>query len=186
VSAAGTTGTVSLTVERQKMSEWCWAAVSVSVDRLFRPSSTHTQCEIAGATLKAQCCAGNLPAPSAQCNAPHELHPVLGTLHLLAAEPIVKPVAFADVQKQIDAGHPICVLIKWLDKDGKPGDRGHFIAISGYRVTPSQKQFVSIADPFFGDSEIDYTQFASPQGGYRDGRGVWFASFLVNNEAAGH
>ena len=67
---------------------------------------------------------------------------------------------------------------KIISEHGRPGlDVPH---------AGSRKQFVSIADPFFGDSEIDYTQFASPQGGYRDGRGVWFASFLVNNEAAGH
>ena len=50
--SGSTTGTVSLTIQRQEMSEWCWAAVSVSVDRFFRPDSTHTQCEIAGAALK--------------------------------------------------------------------------------------------------------------------------------------
>jgi hypothetical protein len=171
-------------MEQQMMSEWCWAAVSVSVDRFFRPDSTHTQCEIAGAALDLQCCADGAAAPPAQCNAPHELNPVLGRLHLLAADPLLKPLAFADVQKQIDAGNPICVLIKWLDKQGKVGDRGHFIAISGYRVTPLGKQFVSITDPFYGSSDIDYTQFSSPTGGYRDGHGVWFASFLVDNAAA--
>ena len=184
MSASANTRTVSLKVEHQKMSEWCWAAVSVSVDRFFRPASTHTQCDIAGATLKVECCANGTTAPPAQCNTPEALHPVLGRLHLLAADPIVKPLTFAAVQKQIDAGNPVCVLIKWLDKQGKVGDRGHFIAIIGYRVTPSQKQFVSITDPFYGASEIDYTQFSSPQGGYRDGHGVWFASFLVDNEAA--
>ena len=175
-----TTGTVPLTVERQKQSEWCWAAVSVSINRLFRPTAEHTQCELAGSALRLECCAGGVPAP---CNTPHEIHPVLGRLHLLAADPILDPLTFTAVQKEIDAGRPICVLIKWLEADGKPGDRGHFIAINGYRVTPAQKQFVSITDPHYGHSEIDYSQFRSPKGGYRDGRGVWFASFLVKNEA---
>jgi len=181
-SAAKTTNrAVALAVEHQKMSEWCWAAVSVSVNRLFRPESTHTQCEIAGTTLGHACCAGSAPAA---CNSPHELHPVLGTLHLLAQDPIVRPIPFDHVQKEIDAGHPVCILIRWLNSDGTQNGRGHFITIRGYRVTPAQNQFVSIADPLYGSSEIAYAEFANPKGGYRDGNGLWFATFLVANEAA--
>ncbi len=180
----GTTArSTPLTVQKQEATEWCWAAVSVSVNRMFRPDSTHTQCELAGGVLRRQCCSGGKLAHSDPCNAPHELHPVLGRLHLLADQPIVKPLTFARLQKEIDGGRPVCVLIKWLDQDGQPGNRGHFIAISGYRVTPSKKQFVAIGDPFYGPSEIEYASFSSKQGGYRDGRGVWFASFLVRNQS---
>ena len=176
--------TIPLTVQKQERTEWCWAAVTVSVNRVFRPDSSHTQCEVAGHALGRKCCSDGKGRASDPCNVPHELHPVLGHLHLLAADPIVKALTFDQVKTEIDGGRPVCVLIKWLDKDGKRTDRGHFIAIAGYRVTPAQKQFVSIGDPFFGPSEIDYASFSNPQGGYRDGRGVWFASFLVANEAA--
>ena len=175
---------VSLHMQRQKMPEWCWAAVSVSVDLFFRPNSSHTQCELAGSALNLQCCDGGRPAESVQCNAPHALAAVLGRLHLLAGDPLQKTLTFDQVRKEIDAGRPICVLIKWLDKNGQPGPRGHFIVIDGYRVTPAQKQFVSIADPLYGSSEMDYSQFASGHGGYHDGQGVWFATFFVQNEAA--
>jgi hypothetical protein len=47
VNPSTTTRALSLTVQRQEKSEWCWAAVSASVDRFFRPDSAHTQCEIA-------------------------------------------------------------------------------------------------------------------------------------------
>ena len=175
------TATVALDVEHQNMSEWCWAAVSVSVNRLFRPQSTHTQCEIAGMAMGQECCGGSA---AAACNSPHELHRVLGTLHLLAHDPIVEPVPFGRIQKEIDAGRPICVLIRWLDSDGKQNGRGHFITVRGYRLTPGQKQFVSIGDPLYGSSEVAYAEFANPKGGYRDGNGLWFATFLVANEAA--
>jgi len=183
VSAAATVTTVSVTIEKQQRTEWCWAAVSVSVNAFFRPGASHTQCDLAGAILKLPCCAGQQPSQSAACNVPHDIHTVLGRLHLLAADPIVKPLSFAEVQDEIDHGRPVCVLIKWLGSNGQPGDRGHFIAIDGYRITPAQKQFVSIGDPCYGPSEVDYEQFSSPQGGYRDGRGVWFASFRVANMA---
>lgn len=174
---------LSLKVQRQEKSEWCWAAVSASVDRFFRPDSAHTQCDIAGSALNLKCCNGARPAQSDSCNQPHPLHPVLGRFHLLAADPIVKPLAFDRVRTEIDAGRPVCVLIKWLDNQGQLTDRGHFVALNGYRVTPAQKQFISITDPMYGPSEIAFEQFISNKGGYRDGRGVWFASFLVANEA---
>ena len=183
MSTGSTIRTIPLTVQKQENTEWCWAAVTVSINLVFRPLSTHTQCEVAGQILGRQCCPGGKSAASGPCNVPHELHPVLGHFHLLAADPIVKPLTFNHVKREIDGGRPVCVLIKWLDKHGERTNRGHFIAIAGYRVTPSQKEFVSIGDPFYGPSEISYTSFSNPRGGYRDGRGVWFASFLVANEA---
>jgi hypothetical protein len=182
VTPGASADAVSLAMQHQQKSEWCWAAVSVSVDHFFRPDSAHTQCDIAGLVLELPCCDPSTPVQARQCNMPHDLHTVLGRLHLLAAEPVLKPLSFPAIQKAVDAGHPVCILIKWLDNDGQPS-RGHFIAIDGYHVTPDQKQFLSIADPFFGPSEINYTMFCDPKGGYRDGRGVWFASFLVENAA---
>ncbi len=181
MSPGTTARALALTVQHQKMSEWCWAAVSVSVNRFFRPDSAHTQCELAGAELKLPCC-DDPPTQAEKCNTSHTLHTVLGTLHLLDGEPLLTTPDFDRVQQEIDAGHPICLLIRWLDKQGKVTDQGHFIAIHGYRVTPLAK-FVSIGDPFFGASEIDFTQLSSPKGGYRDGRGVWVASFFLQNEA---
>ncbi|HXS98815.1 MAG TPA: papain-like cysteine protease family protein [Candidatus Limnocylindrales bacterium] len=170
---------LTLRVERQMMSEWCWAAVSVSVDRFFRPDSTHTQCEIAGLVLKKICCPGQLNVQTDACNVPGFLGSVFGKLHLLEGDPGDKPLPFADIQKEIDGGRPVCVLIKWLESDGKPGTRGHFIVIQGYTVTPAQKQFVSIGDPLYGSSSLEYGQFADPKGGYRDGRGVWSFTYLT-------
>jgi len=178
------TGAVPLKVQRQKKSEWCWAAVSVSIDRFFRPDSTHTQCDIVSGAIKLPCCEESPRGQPDPCNTPHALHPVLGRFHLLAADPIVKPLTFNQVRTEIDAGRPVCVLIKWLDNQAQLTNRGHFIALNGYRVTPAQKLFVSVTDPMYGSSEIDFEHFASKKGGYRDGRGVWFASFLVGNQAA--
>jgi len=184
VTAAATTRGLSLAVPRQEKSEWCWAAVSMGVDLFFRPDSTHNQCEIASSALNLQCCNGAQPASVDDCNKPHALHPVLGRYHLLAADPIVKPLEFDRVRGEIDAARPVCVLIKWLNNQGQVTDGGHFIAINGYRVTPAQKQFVSITDPMYGSSEIVFEEFISSKGGYRDGRGVWFASFLVGDGKA--
>lgn len=172
-------------MQRQQRTEWCWAAVSVSVNAFFRPDATHSQCRIAGSALRLKCCSRqDQPSRVANCNVPHTLHTVLGRLHLLAAVPILEPLSFLRVKREIDANRPICVLIKWLATDGTVGDRGHFIAIDGYRITPRRTRYLLISDPMFGPSEMEYTEFSRRSGGYRDGSGVWFASFLVANMVA--
>jgi hypothetical protein len=173
-------GALPVVVERQKRTEWCWAAVSVSVNRFFRPAATHTQCELAASVLRRECCD---PKEGRECNHPHTLHTVLASLHLLAGGPVRKPSTFEDIRKAIDAGHPICVLIRWLNDAGEFSGRAHFVVIHGYRVTPGGMQFVEIADPFYGPSSMAYGEFASPHGGYRDGHGVWYATFNLENKA---
>ena len=181
--SSSTTVTVPLTVQKQENSEWCWAAVTVSVDLFFRPTSTHTQCDVAGGVLRRVCCSGGKLSKSDPCNVPHALHTVLGRFHLLADDPIRKPLTFLQVKREIDAGRPVCVLVKWRNNDGSVSDRGHFIAIKGYRVATDGKQFLSITDPFYRPSEINYEDFSSKDAGYRNGRGVWFATFLVDDKA---
>jgi hypothetical protein len=156
----------------------------MGVDNSFRPDSSHNQCEIASSALNLECCKGTKQSSSKTCNTRHALHPVLGHYHLLAADPIVKPLDFERVRIEIDAGRPVCVLIKWLNDQGQVTDNGHFIALNGYRVTPAQKGFVSITDPMYDSSEIAFEQFTSGKGGYRDGRGVWYPSFLVAKKAS--
>jgi len=52
-------------MQTQEMAEWCWAAVSVSVDKFFNPASSRTQCTVAEDVLTRSCCGGE-----AACNEP--------------------------------------------------------------------------------------------------------------------
>ncbi|MCX6591372.1 MAG: hypothetical protein NTZ56_07600 [Acidobacteria bacterium] len=178
----GTTKDTSLPfkVEPQKNTEWCWAAVTVSVDRFFRPTSKKSQCQIVGKALNKSCCGSGQPVPpDSPCNLQGLLHEELKKLGLLARDPLLEPATFPIVQREVDAGRPLCVLIKWRDKKGVVTNRGHFITISGYSLTPSGKAFVTIDDPLFGVSSVDYAGLADPDFGYHDGTGKWFATFLV-------
>ena len=126
--------------------------------------------------LKRECCD---PASSTECNTAQPLHPVLDSFGLLkAGDPIPRQLTFDEVQQEIDAGRPFCLLIKWLN-NGQIGPAGHYIAINGYRVTPANKQFVSISDPLFSDSEYDFGEFTSRRGGYHDGQGVWTMTYRL-------
>lgn len=182
--AGATTKTVVLKVPRQQNTEWCWAAVTTGVDHFFRVDSTHTQCDVAASVLNLKCCDDGKPSSLDACNVPHTLHTVLGRFHLLAGDAISTSLPFDRIRSEIDKGRPVCILVRWLDNQGELTARGHFLAINGYRLTAAQKQFVSLTDPIYGASEIAFDELSNSKGGYRDGRAVWSASFLVANEAA--
>jgi hypothetical protein len=151
-------------MQPQQESNWCWAAVSVSVERYFVPQSTLTQCQVAGKLLgHNDCCLG-----SAACNQPAFLEDALAD----AGRPAVikPPLAFADVRQQIDAGKPVCARIAW---DG--GTRGHFVVICGYQQLPTGEQLVEVADPFYAGSKVDFNEFATSY----QGSGQWTDAYLV-------
>src|ERR1039457_6807334 len=109
---SGVRGTVTITIEKQVKNEWCWAAVSASVHKFFQ-GIYQTQCQIAAAMLKRECCD---PASSTECNTAQPLHPVLDSFGLLkAGDPIPRQLTFDEVPQEIDAGRPFCLLIKWLN-----------------------------------------------------------------------
>src|ERR1700682_5031054 len=63
-------------MQPQQESEWCWAAVSSSVERYFSPTSHQTQCMIARGVLGiAGCCGDATP-----CNQPARLQDALTLL----------------------------------------------------------------------------------------------------------
>ena len=154
--------------------------MTASVDHFFRPTSKRSQCQIVGKALNKPCCGAGLPIrPDSPCNVQGLPHEELKKLGLWARDPLLEPAAFPLVRREVDAGRPLCVLIKWRDKRGVVTNRGHFIAIRGYSVTPAGKEFVTIDDPLFGVSTIDHAGLADPDFGYHDGTGKWFATFLV-------
>ena len=180
-------------VVSQEHSNWCWAAVAASIDTFLDNRSTATQRYIAGAACRSEkgqpmrckedgkACEGKALAT---CDRTYFLHTVLAELGWLRGEPIRKPLSFEELAGEIDAGRPVAALIKWKENDGKPGNSGHFITFKGYIVTNAGVRYVSVDDPLFEDTDVPYDVLSDPQHGYRDGRGVWFASFLVNEKRA--
>jgi hypothetical protein len=170
-------------LRKQQAEEWCWAAVSQAVARHFDPKMDLHQCQIVGSDFKKRCC-GDAFAPNrgSSCNRPGYLHKVLERLGLLAKEPILAPVDFPRIQREIEAGRPVCLLVRW-----RGSQRGHFIVIAGYSISNSQRPVVHILDPLSpqSPSSMPYDILASQEegGGYQDGQGVWFASFLVKPNA---
>ena len=159
-------------IEPQQETDWCWAAVTDSVEQYFDSKSTLTQCEIANRMLGRDCC--NDPD---SCNLAFKLQDVLRPLGRLADSMVGYP-PFTDLKKELTANRPIAVRIGWF------GGGAHFVVICGYKVLPSGARILQIADPFYGNLvdgeyfgiwEIDYDLFPES---YQQG-GDWTATFFL-------
>jgi hypothetical protein len=150
---------LNFTMQHQRQTQWCWAAVTSSVAAFFR-NPLWTQCRVVNDGLgQAACCADGF---SAACNRPWYLDKSLGRTGNLGAYS-TGPLSLAQVRSELDAECPIGVRIGWA------GGGGHFVAVGGY----SDPQLVDVRDPWFGISVLDYTQFRT---GYQ-GNGRWTHSY---------
>lgn len=155
----------------QSEPNWCWAAVTVSVNGLFSSGSTLTQCAVAKSVLAAEseigrsvdCCAN-----PEKCNLPAYLQDGLNSTGNLAQ--IDRGILdFVGVTTELDAGRPVGVRIRW------PDGGGHFLLIDGYREFSSAPEQVHVADPYYGPAYILYSDLVN---NYQDG-GIWAETFLV-------
>ena len=157
-------------MKKQIEDQWCWAAVSMSVDHYFSPSSTLSQCLIAREVLRPRACCADPDA----CNTPARLRDALQAIRR-PFEVRRGPLSFDEVRTQIDAQLPVCVRIGW-SRGG-----GHFVVISGYHVSPSGAKFVKVEDPLFPSSIVPYDVlvFSYQNAQDRAGGGQWTTTFLL-------
>ncbi|SOD03873.1 Papain-like cysteine protease AvrRpt2 [bacterium JGI 053] len=158
-------------MEQQLHSRWCWAAVAVSVARFYDAGTSWTQCRLADMELgRSDCCGAGGKGP---CNVAGFLHTSLARVGHLdywtgAA------ASFATVRVEVDQGNPFCARIAW-NQGG-----AHFVAIFGYTEggVTADAGLVSVADPWYGNSDVAYTEFRER---YR-GSGTWTHSYICQRE----
>lgn len=155
-------------MQHQEANNWCWCAVSVSVDFFYNAASPWQQCLMAQiAPGAAGCCANPVPQP---CDQPWYLEKALQTVNRLKGQPINGTLSFPRIQTILAAGAPVCCRIVWYTGGA------HFVVISGCQQQGAQ-QTLSVEDPFFGSStQVDYNTFCT---GYHYGQGYWSDTYLV-------
>jgi hypothetical protein len=160
--------TMPFPIEQQHETDWCWDAVSVSLEHYFDPTSTLTQEQFAVKTLG---------VPLKEADQPFFLSTALTDLKLLNGDPLDGFLSFSDIQAQIDANLPVCVKIGWNEGGF------HYLIISGYGVSPAGDPQVHVSDPIFTDFNVttwDYAAFVfmySPS--YTNAEGAWVNTMLV-------
>lgn len=164
---------LSLTVEAQLQSNWCWAAVSKSLSIFYDQASTWTQCKIADAVLGRTDCCGSGAASPLRCNIPFYLDRALTTtsnfVALIAAPGGQRPVTFEDIKSEIAKGRAIATRVGWH------GGGGHFQAITGWTISASGDEYITVWDPIYLDTEILMAEFADK---YQAG-GRWTHAYLT-------
>ena len=150
-------------LETQEMGLWCWAAVALSVEKYFEPTSQQTQCGIATLVHHLNCCANKTA-----CNRKAELHVALqkvGHFHDIR----VGRLTFDQIKTSIDAGFPVCVRIGWWPQGG------HYVVITGAAIDDSGDQWVTVADPLYESGMWYYDEFSS----FYFGIGHWTHTYRV-------
>lgn len=161
------TNVLSMTMQPQLQTNWCWSAVGTSVG-LFFVTGAWTQCDTANGCLNLQgtdCCV--TPGP---CN-------VYGYLNLALTytksfnTSFAGTVSAADIQAQIDQGFPVCVRVAWT------GGGAHFLSITGYSYPNSDPTQVTIylEDSIYGNSTMLLADFPT---NYHGG-GTWTHTYLT-------
>lgn len=150
-------------LEKQRQTEWCWAAVGASV-RKHRGGSTLSQCQVAERVWPGYNCCSDPEG----CNSPATLEETLVAINHLR-EPIYDTVDPERIDDEIRSNRPVCCgLIK--------GGAGHFVVITGWYRSGSEV-YLNIQDPTYGSGEIAVA-FRKLLQGYRDA--VWADTYLVS------
>jgi hypothetical protein len=166
---------LTFSISQQECGEWCWAAVAVAVGVFYQDQHCpRRQCELVNQMLQlsndccTQCRCKTDPFDS--CNQPQNLAEVLGQYkHCRDDTSGIAEMKFAEVQKEIDDGHPIAVSITMDD----PAASGHSIVIYGY----TQDGKVHIADPMHTDTNITVAFDDLLAGAGSESHGKWQAAF---------
>lgn len=169
---------IKFNMEPQQHSEWCWAAVAVSVERFFAPRSTWCQCRMASRMAKItglrvkDCgtCQKTKRVPRT-CNRAWYLEKALKLVRRLKGQPKVGHLTFAQTERKIKAGRPVCVRVQF-----GADPTGHFVVISGCETASSGNRWVDVEDSFAGSSTWLYDEFRT---NYQYSQGRWSATFPI-------
>lgn len=159
--ASGGGNPLHFVMQHQSQTQWCWAAVSVSICGFYQPTTGWTQCVLVNKALRQTTCCVN--GGSSQCNQPWYLGTALRIVGNLRGSASGR-ATLVSVQSEINGGRPLCLRIGWN------AGGGHFVAIYGYAGSN-----INIGDPWWGYTVQAYRDFPA---NYHSG-GSWTDSYYT-------
>jgi len=162
---------INFQMQHQEQDNWCWAATSCSVERFYNQVSTWTQCKIANSALvRNDCCGAGAGGP---CNQGWYLDRVLQLVgHMnVFSNGVINP---DQIDGEMGQGRPVGIRTAWA------GGGAHFLALRGrYTLWDANQQayinWVSVSDPWYGDSEVLYSTFLNSY----QGSGTWAQTYTT-------
>ena len=144
-------------MQTQQEIEWCWSAVTVSVNNFLDTPDVWTQTKLASKVLRKTCSLA--PSFNDPCNQEFALDISLTAIGNLQPDGAFFDaiVAFKDLETYWNKlPIPICARIVWDDGSGN----AHFIALGGYTLGANGEQNVLVYDPapggYGGPTTWDY------------------------------
>lgn len=165
---------ITFAMQSQLQTNWCWAAVAVSIAKFYgtvQPGSASpwTQCALANAELSQTTCCSN--GASASCNKSWTLDTALTRVGHLAAPRISGTIPPGDVEVELAGSRPVGARIQWYG-----GGQGHFVVLSGYDDSSGSAE-VDVEDPYYGPTLLlDFNTFSTA---YQSGAGQWTHTYLT-------
>lgn len=101
---------VPLICDKQTETNWCWAALTISIERFYHPNRINTQCRLANAVLaRNDCCHDDH-----RCNNEEFLNRSLGHVECLEQADNVK-AEDVDVEASLAKQRPVCIRVQHQD-----------------------------------------------------------------------
>jgi hypothetical protein len=159
-------------IDQQKNTQWCWAAVAVSICRYYKDNRWPQQCALVNDIFvpirgSTDCCQ-NSDFP---CDTPWALDEVLSQSNHLGQSFGV--VGFGQLNREITANRPIGVRINFGGILGF-----HFIILAGAFVTQDGTQMVKVADPSLASGNINSIQYDTLTDDYKPGA-IWDQTYFT-------
>jgi hypothetical protein len=175
-------------MQTQQATNWCWAAVAVSVNDFFGSpvgvfaGPAWTQSSLAnkqlGITSSPGCAQTPVPTP---CNQPEALDVALNITKNLMPDgaKFNQHLTFESIQNWVTAQLPLGARITWY------GGGAHFIALDGCKLMSSGERMVHVQDPSFSSTSPpglwDYDALVES---YLE-EGYWSDTYLVMAQPPG-
>ncbi|MFB4284322.1 papain-like cysteine protease family protein [Nonomuraea sp. MTCD27] len=157
-----TADTASFVMQHQQQTQWCWSATTVSVAAFFNPATAWTQCSMVNAERGLATCCGPAASDAGSCNQPWFTAQALTRAGHLR-ETVAAALTLDQIRADLLASSPIALRIGWA------GGGGHAVVVRGRYSDAAGVEYVSVCDPWDGDTDVPYDTFRN---NYR-GSGTW-------------
>ncbi|TCP80409.1 papain like cysteine protease AvrRpt2 [Rhizobium sp. PP-CC-2G-626] len=168
-------GSIRFSIEKQQQTNWCWAAVSVSVARFFDPSSSVRQCDVVTEALGTDACSAT--ACMSSLNKTWYLDRALALVFCFQ-QMVNTSVAPGVVRGIINKRLPLCIRIGWQ------GGGGHFMVIRGWFEDGHSSTTYVVEDPK-KTGRLTRRMSADRALAKMNGCGTWTHTYFVTDPALG-
>ncbi len=160
---------LALSIPKQEQNNWCWAAVAAGIGAFYN-GQAEAQCGLAtkvlGKSPDNKCCT---TSRGGECDHPFYLDSALQAVGCFVDLDYTLP--FQKVSEEIDQDRTLGIRVEW------PNGSGHFVAVGGWRRSPSAEEYVTVHDPW--EPRVEEVRLSALHGSYGTDRGRWTHSYLT-------